>query len=140
MLLTAGSAMTVSSCYLLLAAIRAVFSSSAGGAVRAAGVSLDLAALGVALASVTSKELLFHVTHIVGKRTNSPSLVANACETPTPVPNPRGHAAARRCPPCHATAAGRAARDLQPFAPVTPPPPPVAQTTTDRTRSPRSLP
>ena len=84
MLLTAGSAMTVSSCSLLLAAVRSALSSSAV-AVRAAGVSLDLAALGVALASVTSKELLFHVTHAVGKRTNSPSLVANACESPPPI-------------------------------------------------------
>jgi cation diffusion facilitator family transporter len=40
--------------------------------------SLEVASLVTALASVASKELLFHVTYAVGKNHNSPSTVANA--------------------------------------------------------------
>ena len=71
-LVVSGAVMTVRSATTALAAVRAP-------ALAARTLALaDLAALGVAVASVLSKELLFGVTHAIGLRCRSPAIVANA--------------------------------------------------------------
>lgn len=78
-LTSGGVAMAWSSGSVLLAAVRR--SAAVPTALLTARAALrftDLAALAVAVASVVSKELLFGVTHAIGLRCRSPSIVANA--------------------------------------------------------------
>ena len=83
-LLATGVAMTVHSGLVLLTFIRApAAAATAAGTATALSrtphsTHLDMAALCVAMASVLSKELLFSVSHAVGVRCRSPSLIANA--------------------------------------------------------------
>lgn len=51
---------------------------AAGTAAATSAAVLDVAALLVAFVSIASKEALFHVTHAVGIRCRSSTLVANA--------------------------------------------------------------
>lgn len=74
MLVTTGLTMLLSSCRTLWAAL----ASPSTLARASAGSALNLAALGVAFTSVVSKEALFWMTHAVGTRCESPSLIANA--------------------------------------------------------------
>lgn len=77
MLGTAGLAMVYHSGAGLLSALSA--SASATGAASAgATAALDAVGLLVVLVSIASKEALFFVTHAVGKRVRSTTLVANA--------------------------------------------------------------
>ena len=85
-LLATGVAMTVHSGSTLLGFIRGSAGAAGAAAVGAASAlsraprsaHLDVAALCVAMASVLSKELLFSISHAVGVRCRSPSLIANA--------------------------------------------------------------
>jgi cation diffusion facilitator family transporter len=70
-LASGGVAMTWSS----LGALRSTPLALTG---RASLAATDLAALSVAVVSVLSKELLFGVTHAIGLRNRSPSIIANA--------------------------------------------------------------
>ena len=85
-LLATGIAMTVHSGSVLLPVVRGTAGAAGAAAVGAAPAlsstphraHLDVAALCVAIASVLSKELLFSISHAVGVRCRSPSLIANA--------------------------------------------------------------
>lgn len=73
MLLATGATMMVHSGGALLAAFRAPSLMIASGSAALDGVGLI-----IALFSIASKEFLFHLTHRVGVRYNSSTLVANA--------------------------------------------------------------
>lgn len=81
MLVLTGGLMTLHSGSALLAIVRSsavVVAAPAAAAATGMRAGLDAAALCVATASVVSKELLFSVSHAIGVRCRSPSLIANA--------------------------------------------------------------
>jgi len=76
-LLATGGTMALHSGSSLVGIASGVASGTVEAAVRARP-ALDVAALCVASASVASKEMLFVVTHAIGRRCRSPSIIANS--------------------------------------------------------------